>query len=299
VFSFGAVSTDRIRVLVKGATSYGFSFVAEVAAWSASGGGGGNALPNVSLTSPSSGASYNAPASVTLAASASDSDGSVAKVEFFSGAIKVGESLSVPYSVTLSNVAAGAYTYTAVATDNVGATTTSASVSVTVVTSGGGGSATNVALASSGATASASSRYSANHPASAVIDGVRNSKDLGKGGVWVDGTGNQYPDWVQVNFAGVQTIDRIEVVTTADDIANTEPTQTTTFTKYGITSYEVQYWTGSAWVTVPGGAVTGNNLVWRVFSFGAVSTDRIRVLVKGATSYGFSFVAEVAAWTPQ
>ena len=45
------------------------------------------------------------------------------------------------------------------------------------------------------------------------------------------------------------------------------------------------------------GSVTGNNLVWRSFTFSAISTDRVRVLVNGATSYGFSFVTELEAWT--
>jgi len=37
----------------------------------------------------------------------------------------------------------------------------------------------------------------------------------------------------------------------------------------------VQYWNGSVWVDVPGGNVTGNNLVWRRFIFDPISTDRI------------------------
>jgi len=34
----------------------------------------------------------------------------------------------------------------------------------------------------------------------------------------------------------------------------------------------VQYWNGSVWVDVPGGNVTGNNLVWRRFIFDPIST---------------------------
>jgi hypothetical protein len=40
-----------------------------------------NAPPAVSLTAPSNGASFSAPATITIAASAADSDGSVAQVE--------------------------------------------------------------------------------------------------------------------------------------------------------------------------------------------------------------------------
>ncbi|MDX1376801.1 MAG: hypothetical protein R3357_14645, partial [Burkholderiales bacterium] len=60
---------------------------------------------------------------------------------------------------------------------------------------------------------------------------------------------------------------------------------------------EVQYWDGAAWVTVPGGSVSGNNKVWRRFSFPAVSTDRIRVLISAALDRpGYSRVVELEAW---
>ena len=57
---------------------------------------------------------------MSLAATASDSDGTVAKVEFFNGATKLGEDTTAPYSFTWSGVAAGTYTVTARATDDLG-----------------------------------------------------------------------------------------------------------------------------------------------------------------------------------
>ena len=155
----------------------------------------------------------------------------------------------------------------------------------------------NVALQTNGGIATASSAYSYYHPAAAVNDGILNSKRLSFGGVWADGTYAQYPDWVRVDFNSVRTINRIDVITRPDDFAGTEPTPDTTFALYGITEFDVQYWTGSVWATVPGGSVTGNNLVWRTFSFPAVTTDRIRVLVNGAGAYGISFIAEIQAWS--
>jgi hypothetical protein len=86
----------------------------------------------VSITAPSSGATYTAPASITITADASDSDGSVSKVEFYRGATKLGEDTGAPYSYTWSGVGAGSYSLTAKATDNGGATSTSGAVSVTV-----------------------------------------------------------------------------------------------------------------------------------------------------------------------
>lgn len=91
-----------------------------------------SAAPSVSLTSPAVGSRFNAPATITLAANASDADGSVSKVEFYNGPTKLGESLAPPYSSAWVNPAAGTYALTAKATDNSGATTTSSAVIVTV-----------------------------------------------------------------------------------------------------------------------------------------------------------------------
>src|SRR6185369_12640984 len=83
-------------------------------------------------TSPSNGASFTAPATVTIAASASDSDGSIAQVQFYAGGTLLGTDTTSPYSLTWSNVAAGSYTLTAKAIDNGGAATVSAPIGMTV-----------------------------------------------------------------------------------------------------------------------------------------------------------------------
>src|SRR5262249_25832678 len=49
-----------------------------------------NLPPSVSITSPTNGASFTAPWNGTIDATASDSDGSVAKVDFFAGATVLG-----------------------------------------------------------------------------------------------------------------------------------------------------------------------------------------------------------------
>ncbi len=94
-----------------------------------------NNAPTVSLTSPANGSTFTAPANVTLTATAADSDGTIAKVEFLNGNSLVGTVTASPYTMTWSNVAAGSYTLTARATDNNGAQTTSAAVSITVAAS--------------------------------------------------------------------------------------------------------------------------------------------------------------------
>ena len=92
----------------------------------------GGSPPTVALTQPANGATFTAPATVNLAATVSDADGTVTRVEFFNGAAKVGEDTTAPYSFTWGGVAAGTYTVTARATDNLGSSTTSAPSTITV-----------------------------------------------------------------------------------------------------------------------------------------------------------------------
>lgn len=92
----------------------------------------GSKAPVVSITSPSPAAGLTAPANITLIASATDSDGTIAKVEFFSGSLKIGEAVNTPYSYNWANVTAGTYTLTAKATDNSGLTTLSQPITITI-----------------------------------------------------------------------------------------------------------------------------------------------------------------------
>ena len=94
---------------------------------------GVNSPPSVQLTSPANGANYTAPATIAVAASASDPDGTVAQVAFYSGQTLIGSDTTAPFSVSWTNVAPGSYTLTAVATDNLGATKTSVPIVVQVV----------------------------------------------------------------------------------------------------------------------------------------------------------------------
>ena len=93
---------------------------------------GANQPPTVALTSPAASATYTAPATMTVSASASDTDGTITKVDFYRGSTLIASDSTSPYGATWSNAAAGTYQLTAVATDNDGDTTTSSPVSVTV-----------------------------------------------------------------------------------------------------------------------------------------------------------------------
>ena len=144
--------------------------------------------------------------------------------------------------------------------------------------------------------ASASTTYSSAFGAAGANDGDRKGTNWGAGGGWNDATPDNFPDWLQIDFAGSRSISEVRVFTVQDDYAApADPTTTQTFTAYGVTSFMVQYWNGGQWLTVPGGAITGNRYVWRTIAFPAITTGRIRVLVTDALSR-FSRLVEVEAY---
>jgi hypothetical protein len=96
----------------------------------------GNQLPNVAISSPSSGASFAAGTNITIQATASDADGTIGRVEFYRGTTLVASDTSSPYSATWTNATAGSYSLTARAFDNLGGSRTSAAVNITVTSAG-------------------------------------------------------------------------------------------------------------------------------------------------------------------
>ena len=170
----------------------------------------------------------------------------------------------------------------------------SSSPALSQVINGTLSASSNVALASADAVASASSTYSSAFPVAAVNNNERAGVNWANGGVWRDATAHTYPDWVQINFSGTKTIDRVVVYTQQDNYANpVEPTDTLTFSLYGVTGFTVQGWNGSSWVTLA--TVSGNNLVKRSVSFSAFTTSAIRVNVTN-TLGRWSRITEIEAW---
>ncbi len=94
--------------------------------------GGENSTPQVSLTSPTNGSDYMVDESIQLIANATDSDGSVSKVEFFANGNLVASKNAAPFEATIKIAQAGSYNITAKATDNSGAVATSLAKSITV-----------------------------------------------------------------------------------------------------------------------------------------------------------------------
>lgn len=93
-----------------------------------------NTPPTVSLTSPAANALFGAPASVTLTATAADSNGTIAKVDFYQGTTLIGTASAAPYSILWNNAPAGSYSLTAKATDNQGGVTSSSAVPISIKT---------------------------------------------------------------------------------------------------------------------------------------------------------------------
>ncbi|WP_051312831.1 carbohydrate-binding protein [Sporocytophaga myxococcoides] len=88
-----------------------------------------NKAPVVSLVGPSSGTTLQ---TITLTATATDSDGSIANVRFYDGTTLLSTDNSAPYNYAWSGMTSGVHTLTAVATDDKGLSTTSSPVTITI-----------------------------------------------------------------------------------------------------------------------------------------------------------------------
>lgn len=137
----------------------------------------------------------------------------------------------------------------------------------------------NVALTTASATASASSTG----PSQTVLKAI-------------DGLRFTSTEWLQVTFNGTKNINEINVFTQrAGAYSASIPTPYTIATQNYLTSYDVEYWTGTKWQLIPGGRVTNNKLVRRQFVFSPIATDRIRVLTHTGDSR-VHVISEVEAW---
>lgn len=93
----------------------------------------GNIPPSVTITNPADGTVFSAPADVRITATTADGSGNVTNVEFFQGTTSLTNQTTGPYTVVASALAAGSYSFSAVATDSLGDTGTN-KVSISVVT---------------------------------------------------------------------------------------------------------------------------------------------------------------------
>jgi dienelactone hydrolase len=137
-FTWSSVPAGNYSLIAKAIDNAGNSATDRVEIIVNSGSDGSNNPPAVNVTSPDDDQSFTAPASINFAATASDSDGSISKVEFYNGTTKLGQDATSPYSFTWSNVPAGNYSLIAKAIDDSGNSATDR-VAITV-SSGSDGS---------------------------------------------------------------------------------------------------------------------------------------------------------------
>ncbi len=89
-------------------------------------------LPSVVLTSPTNGAIFAAPASITLTANVTANGHTITGVQFYNGSTLLGQATTTPYSFTWNNVGAGTYSLTARAIYDAGSSVASGAQTITV-----------------------------------------------------------------------------------------------------------------------------------------------------------------------
>jgi hypothetical protein len=235
--------------------------------------GGGNQPPVVAITTPANGATYTAPASITIVASASDSDGTITRVDFFRDGQTHGTEASAPYDENLSNVPAGTYVFTVRATDNSGAVTTSAPVTVTV--SGAANQPPTVAITSpaNGATYTAPASIAITASAAdgngtvARVDFFRDGQAIGSdttapyGVTWSSVAAGTYALTARATDNGGAVTTSAPVTVTVNAAANQPPTVAITSPANGAT------FTAPASITIAANATDSDGTVARVDFF--------------------------------
>lgn len=98
----------------------------------------GNIPPNVTITAPGDGATFGAPASISIEADATDMDGNVTQVTFYRDSTSLGADTSAPFSIDWTNAPIGVHALTAIAEDDSGATRVSNAVTISVLPFTGG-----------------------------------------------------------------------------------------------------------------------------------------------------------------
>jgi endoglucanase len=219
-----------------------------------------NVPPVVSVTSPSSGSSFDQGETITITANASDSDGSIERVEFLISGTKISEDTTAPYSVSWTIPLAGDYTISARAIDNRNGSTTSSEITISAISNIPDPTTPNLAL---NKTASASSFENDGFPASNGVDGDYGSR-------WASEFSD--PQWFQVDLGASYVINRA--------ILNWEAAAGKV--------YDIQVSsTGSTWETVA--SITGGNGGEDDIVFSDVSARYVRMYGTGRiTEYGYS-----------
>ncbi|WP_169712855.1 Ig-like domain-containing protein, partial [Algoriphagus ratkowskyi] len=92
-----------------------------------------NEAPKVTITAPSTNSQFIQGDNISITSVATDTDGTISKVEFYNGTTLLGTDTSAPYSFDWTNLPIGNFSITAKATDNKGAATVSAPIVIYVI----------------------------------------------------------------------------------------------------------------------------------------------------------------------
>ncbi|MCH7398638.1 Ig-like domain-containing protein, partial [Belliella sp. DSM 107340] len=92
-----------------------------------------NNAPTVNITAPLTNTKFNKGDEIVIEVNAQDTDGTIAKVEFFYGNMFLGSDLTAPYSFNWTNAPAGKHIITAKAIDNKSVAINSSPISIEVI----------------------------------------------------------------------------------------------------------------------------------------------------------------------
>lgn len=159
----------------------------------------------------------------------------------------------------------------------------------------------NVAASSNvGVTISASSEYTgagANHfNPSRANDGYRNTNNnynstSTPGGCWGSNTNSN--ESLTINFGQTRHITEIDLFGLKTSTNYTSDPTFSDTSSNALTNFTLQYWNGSAWVTIA--TVSSNTKIWNRWVFSEIATTSIRLSSASATS-GTCNVVEFEAW---
>jgi hypothetical protein len=157
---------------------------------------------------------------------------------------------------------------------------------------------TNWALASNGATASGSAYYAAGKEWASVNNGARHTNNSFASGnnCYVSSAtpSGGSPVTIEIDFGATRSITEIDLFGLAEAVNyNTDPTLSDVGNSFKNIDFTIDYWNGSAWANLQ--TITGNNKVWRQFTFTSVSTTKIRFQVTNSAAANV-YVAEIEAW---
>lgn len=270
---FAPTSGRYVRVQLVGTE---FLSLAEVQVFGSPSATPSNRAPTVAMTAPSNGTSVASGAAVNLAATASDADGTIAKVEFYDGATLIGTDTSAPYAFVWRSAGVGTHDVVARATDNAGATATSSAVRLTVAPP----PRSNLAATASLATSYVSPWESLPAIRNGITPQRSSDKNGGAYGNWQGTAVYGRTDWVSFTWPTAKTLSSVEVYWWNDGQGIATPT-----------AAQVQAWNGQAWVAV--GALGVGLHGFNALSFAPVTTTALRVSMRSARATG---ILEARVW---